>query len=190
MTTNYKWELQDLNTIFGYSPSMPLVINIKDGRTWIPYPMFKSTGPCLFSTPWSIYCQKTGTPFTIYISRPVVLDEVNAKITIDGKESTILDSSLDGFTTQYEQEGSCAGKIAYSKEIFTYKKIDNSNIDYDKYLWFDTETEMIKTVIGMMRDYFGNEFDANPYLAPDIILDYPIFNFDRIEEIMLMDARD
>ncbi|MCM1005962.1 MAG: hypothetical protein NC402_06685 [Prevotella sp.] len=195
--TNWK----DVNIMgkgyYGLEPILPDLIVFKEGKIMVPLKTFTlANGPHRLIQPWSIYCKLTGTPTTLYLANAALYDEgKKLKVgdcycdvkKISDNELVLIRESPYWYADPMNPGFGKPMKDGISTEVDTYQRIDTEDIDFSKYLCYETERELVVDVIAKMRAYFGESLDLNKYLAPNIILDEPIINFDDLERYLLQD---
>lgn len=191
-TTNFEWEEVDLSEYSGFDISLPYTIHIAEGYTWSEYSLFDiSLGPNPLYMPWEIYCSKTGHSDQLFIVSSMEYDEENQQVMIGDKSCHVESLEDDIITISYESQYSYwdnsenAVAKGTDKEFLKYRIGDLSIEDKDSVLYFTSEKELFRALIDTLREYFGNEFNMNEYLYPDVILTWPMVNFDEIEKELL-----
>lgn len=162
----------------------PGSITIHNGCTWQPLSLSSSTGlPGPLSMPFYAYCRVTGFNKAFYVASPVEYDSVNGtfkmgKYTYDVESVTKETLKLVNIG---EYQGGIDGKGGKHRFDLTFKRQELSLPDLDKILFFDSELEAKLTMLEMIREQFGDEFNLNDYLGGHIILDHPMVNLNEIE---------
>jgi hypothetical protein len=185
--TDNEWTEINLYEIDGWERVSPRTINIKDGRSWTSYKMFSaSSGPNELYMPWLAYCKVTGETKSLYVATPIQLDEEAYTISMNGKTFYVLEASEDSFKLSYKSTYSYSdGEVGNQLEVSTYQKGVLDDIDESNILWYDSERALITDICAKIKNKFGNQFNLNDYLAPDIILDDPMVDMDKVEAALL-----
>lgn len=186
--TGGKWKEVNLREIVGWGSSLPNQFSVKDGRTWIVYEMWHSCGPSPLEMPWKIYCKVMGIKSTLYICTPIIADNETHTLKISNMLCAVTDCDGKNFTLVYDSNYYYDGpdyKTGTFRDCSHYKYGELSDIDAESVLWFETEEDLIKGTIALMRERFGDEMNMNDYLGGYVILDEPIVNFDDLEQQLL-----
>jgi hypothetical protein len=75
-------------------------------------------------------------------------------------------------------------------EVSRYQKSILNDLDESNILWYDSERDLIIDICAKIRNKFGNQFNLNNYLSPEIVLDDPIVDMDKVENALLSRLSD
>ncbi len=134
--------------------------------------------------PWELYCTLTEFDNQYIVAAPLNVTK-NNKISLNGKELNILSLTNNNMRLGYRED------LVYNYEprsrslVINYKKLDLSQVDTDKFLYFDSRPEALLDLVRRLRDYFGDTIDVNPYFKDGIKLSESVFNLKKIEENIL-----
>ncbi len=135
--------------------------------------------------PLELYRWKKKFEYQYVISAPANIGE-DKKITINDKEYKILSISKDGIRMYYQENLTSSYYTSASKNyIINYEKLNLSNIDTDKFLYYDSRTEALLDIVRMLRAYFGDSVDVNQMFDPQYGLLNSVYNLKKIEENIL-----
>lgn len=190
-----KWEKQEPYTWVGHSAVSPKAIYFENGCTWLPYQMVSDAYFNPLALPWKAYCKVTNQSKSLFIVNPIEFDESRGIVTINNREWTLLSIADDYFKMRVDYE---SGNWAYSpwevdqkentwlavenKEITAYKIHHDYTLNKDELLLFDSEADLQRELIRMIREKLGNEFNLNEIFYPDVEYDDPIVNMDEVEK--------
>lgn len=171
--TNNKWEYFDYREWCGTSNIAPNTITIQGGKLYTEYKLFSlSSGPSLIGNVWSAYKYSTGNKQTLYLAREFEINDEDNTLEIAGHGTfTVLGVNQDGFEmeTVYEYWGGKSGNGGHQKEVSRYRVAEHKTIE--NVLAFESEKDLVKSVIELAREKFGNIVDLNQIYYPNVIFD-------------------
>jgi hypothetical protein len=119
------------------------------------------------------------------------LDEEAYTFTMNGETFYILEASDDSFKLSYKSKYAYSdGEVGTEMEVSRYQKSILNDLDESNILWYDSERDLIIDICAKIRNKFGNQFNLNNYLSPEIVLDEPMVDMDKVENALLSRLSD
>lgn len=187
-----KWKEWDLSQgIMGLRLPAPDKITFHEGRSWSPFEWLDLTnGFHKLYFPLVAYRKKTGFSKEFYTAYKLDYNAESNELNLEGKTFTKEFLNENSFKITYNDLGWYTNKDGEiyagdeKKYIMQYQKCELHLPDLENILFYDNEYECCMAILKMLRDEFGDEVDVNKYTSSWMVMDYPIYNFDEIEEYL------
>ncbi|MCM1355551.1 MAG: hypothetical protein NC212_03990 [Staphylococcus sp.] len=173
--TNGKWKEVDLSEYCGWQPTSTETIIIQDGKAWTNYSTFSSaSGPTLIGRIWNAYLYSTRQNLKLLLCRDFAINEEDNTVVIDLAQFTVGHIDKSSFSLIYFSGyfGGESGKGGTHKEVSEYEAVAHNRID-DSVVAFDSEEQLLRGVIDLARQHFGDVIDLNKVYAGVAIFDRP-----------------
>ena len=180
--TDSRWEWWDTSGMDGWGTAAPSKLVFCYGKCIVPFELFKSSGPHPLWSAWNAYQIVTRRNIHLMLESPFDVTPDSRAIKI-GKHDFVVESLVSGrltlsYTGHYE-----GGRTQAGGEYLEVSKYEEVSVDsaLDNALCFDSEEDLCRGVIALLREQFGEEIDLNAIYSPDIIFDNPIISISYLE---------
>ncbi len=180
------WEEFDINEWVGWSCPTPSKLVIYDGKSWEPLELFscvRGWHPLYF--PLVAYGKKTDTSITFYVARKFEYDKETNMMKVDNSEFEVLRADEDRMTLVAITEYSNSEYSGNWKWVCEYEKAPLNAAELELNPFYDSELETKLGIIKLLKSEFGEVFDINKLLYPDIIFPEPMIDLNEMEEYIL-----
>ena len=176
--------------VLGYYPSAPSQITIYDGNTWENINLFRMPGINPLAYPMAAYRKATGFNKKFFVSCGFEYSENCDSVKISGKDFrlhliTPEEMAISYTSDFYRNNGEHGVTTIAIWEWMRFEKRQLSVPDINNSLFFDTELDAYLYMIELLRNEFGDVFQINKYLAPEVELDDDLVNLDEIRKLIL-----
>lgn len=184
--TKGKWKEVDLMNYCGFTSSAPGSMIIQDGKIWTTYSTWSCvTGPTLIGQIWDAYIYSTKKKLRLFLSQKFEVNEENSSLKIGHSLFTVNNINKTSLVlTHYSKyAGGESGEGGTHKEIARYKATASYGFDENS-LTFDSEVDLMRGVIALAREQFGETIDLNKVYQGIVEFDNPdryVLNLHDIE---------
>lgn len=185
-TPDSEWKPIDLYDWYGWSLPTPTKIVIYDGKSWSPLELtsyVQGRHPLYF--PLVAYAKKTGSWVTFYVARKFEYNQETNMMKVGDDEYEVKRIDEDRLTlvalTKYtDNDGE-----GWWKWVCEYEKAPLNEAELELSPFYDSPLEAKLGIIKLLKSEFGDVFDINEYLSPDISFPDPMIDLNEMEEYIL-----